>query len=73
MKELEIKMTKDLYVIVSKRTGKALTDRVYLTERKAIEQFDGYWDKNRYILCKLSIAQVRENNEWVDITEGTTS
>ena len=32
MKELEIKMTKDLYVIVSKKMGKALTDRVYLTE-----------------------------------------
>lgn len=65
-------MTKDLYVIVGKKTEKPLTDRVYLTERKAIEQFDGYWDKNRYTLCKFSLTQVREDDKWIDITERTT-
>jgi hypothetical protein len=78
-------MTKDLYVIVDKKTGKALRDRIYLTERNALKEINRYpvlltwskerlkiqWDKN-YILCKFSLTQVREDDKWIDITERTT-
>lgn len=61
-------MTKDLYVIINKRMGKALRDRVYLTEKNGLKEINDYWDKN-FILCKFSLVEVRENNEWVNIDD----
>ena len=62
-------MYDDLYVIVHKITKKAVTNRVYLTEKNAIREIDrkrsGGHGKD-YCLCKYSIVATRENGEWVE-------
>lgn len=57
----------NVYLIVDKRFGKPVK-RLYLTEKNAIKEFQGY-NQNVYSLCKYSVTAVLEDDEWVNIED----
>ena len=58
----------DVHLIVNKKLGKPVRDRLYLTEKNAIKEFQ-YYNQDAYSLCKYSVTAVLEDGEWVDVPE----
>jgi hypothetical protein len=62
-------MDNHVYIIVNKNTKQTFINRVYLTEKNAIEQLEnakylGYGKD--YSLYKYSMVATRENGEWTE-------
>ena len=62
-------MDNHVYIIVNKNTKQVFINKVYLTEKNAIEQLEnakslGYGKD--YSLCKYAIVATKENGEWIN-------
>lgn len=56
----------DVHLIVNKRVGRPIRERLYLTEKNAVKEFQ-YYNQNVYSLCRYSVTAVLEDGEWVNV------